>query len=136
MSMATEWNSNIRRDILPGVSAHSLSLLETWSLGCCITSVAVAVSLWLWVDSLWALPFYVISAIALMVNRTADPMERSRTQKELRAGYTTLGDGPREVDQVDARSRHVIRLADETIRDDELRERMRLVRGGACRFID
>lgn len=128
-SVTTGWHPGIKRDLLPGVSAHSLASIDSWSLGVCFGSLAVAVPLWLMHYDLWTLPFYVISVTALLVSRFIDPMESSRAHKEAKAGYTTLRSGANDVDLVDVRSRQLIRFAHEVVSEDELRLRLQMVRG-------
>lgn len=127
--MTSGWHAGIKRELLPGVSARSLASLESWSLGVCFGSLGIAVPLWLLHYDLWTLPFYVLSALALLVNKTVDPMERSRTQKEASAGYTTLRSGSNDLDLVDDRSSYIVRLANEAVSESELRRRLRIVRG-------
>jgi hypothetical protein len=135
-SVTTGWHPGIKRDLLLGVSARSLASVESWSLGVCFGSLGVAVPLWLLHYDLWTLPFYAISAIALLVSRFVDPMERSRAHKEATAGYTTLRSGANDVDLVDDRSRQLIRFAHEVVSEDELRLRLRMVRGEMNRPIE
>lgn len=103
--------------------------MEAWSLGVCFGGLAVAIPLWLLHYGLWALPFYVLSALALLVRRIVDPIERSRTQEEASAGYTTLRSGSNDLDLADDKSSHVVRLANEVVSESELRRRLRIVRG-------
>jgi hypothetical protein len=127
--VTTGWRPGIRRHLLPGASAHWWAVLEWWALGVCFGSLGVAVALWLLHYDLWSLPFYLISAIALLVRQTADPFERLRTRKEILAGYTSLKKGPTDVELVDIKSDQIIRFANEVISDDELKVRIRTVRG-------
>lgn len=127
--MTSGWYAGIKRELLSGASARSLASLESWSLGVCFGSLGIAVPLWLLHYDLWTLPFYVLSALALLVNKTVDPMERSRTQKEASAGYTTLRSGSNDLDLVDDRSSYIVRLANEAVSESELRRRLRIVRG-------
>jgi hypothetical protein len=129
LNVTTEWHPGIRRHLLPGASAHWWAGLEWWALGVCFGSLGIAVPLWLLHYGLWSLPFYVISAIALLTRQTADPFERLRTRKEILAGYTTLKSGPIDVEFVDTKSGQIIRFANEAVSDDELKARLRIVRG-------
>jgi hypothetical protein len=62
-------------------------------------------------------------------------MERTRARKEASAGYTTLRSGSNEVDLVDAKSRQLIRFANEVISEGKLQLRLRMVRGKADHVI-
>lgn len=127
--MTSGWHAGIKQELLSGASARLLASLGAWSLGVCLGSLCFAVPLWLLHYTLWALPFYVLSAFALLMHQIIDPMESSRTQKEAGAGYTTLRHGSNDLDLADDRSRHVVRLANEVVSQSELRRRLRIVRG-------
>jgi hypothetical protein len=103
--------------------------MQAWSLGVCLASITVAIPLWLVRHDLWSLPFYVTGAIALMVHRIGDSVESVRKRKEIQAGYTTLKNGPADVDHVDARSHRLIRFADEVLAEDVYQFRLKAVRG-------
>ncbi|MFD2026033.1 hypothetical protein [Promicromonospora aerolata] len=128
--MTGDWNPNIERKLVPGVSAHALWVTVGWALYIGSGAAVIALAFWVLNEAFWALTPFLISVVAFAVNRGVDIFVPFREKKEAAEGYATFvrGFGPMELEHVDPRTGRLVSFAGERLSRAERRERIRLIR--------
>ena len=116
--MVTEWNPNIPRQMVRGTSAWILcgNVFVALSVGfvCMILFIiGITVRGYGYDGSPILTTLLVIVVLSIVYHSVFDILYRRRLKQEARAGYTTCGAQPDELEEVDWKTGRVIRLGSE-----------------------